>query len=174
MVQVLKRIVRAEIPAVLIEDLGVFLRHKGDSRDLLAADYKNRTRFTVQQICKSNSLDNLVKRGFLTLWDEDGLQITGDEEIEKATNVATLRNSGSGGVGAIAKRVIQESFTASGGEVSFTLTNTPLYENGVIMFVNGNNQVYGTDYTASGTTVTWSGFTLESGDQINFSYEVLI
>jgi hypothetical protein len=172
--QVLKRIVRAEVPAVLIPDLKVFLRNVGDSRDLLAPNVYNQVIFTLSEICESNDLDVLIKSGKLTLWDESG-QIVGNTTIERATNVATLRESGTGGGSGIAERIIQESMTVTiDGTASFTLSVAPLYNNGVIMFVNGNNEIYGQDYTVSGTTVTWLGFGLVAGDQINFAYEKAI
>jgi len=99
MSELLKRIIVAQIDNVLIEDLGekgVFLRKKGDSRDLLSQYVvgKNKFKFTLQDICSSRSLDNLIKRGHLKLYDENGNELGNDAggDAEKSTNLATLKD----------------------------------------------------------------------------------
>jgi hypothetical protein len=65
----------------------------------------------------------------------------------------------------------QESFSVSDNQTSFTLSDTPLKTSTIMMFVNGIKQQYGTDYTASDTTVTWlDSFTLQSTDIVEFWY----
>lgn len=57
------------------------------------------------------------------------------------------------------------------GQTSFTLTEQPAQSNAVEMFVNGVKQKYGTDYTISGTNVTYSGsVTLLTTDTVEFWY----
>lgn len=119
MAQLLKRIVVAQKPNILIEDLGpsgVFLRNQGDARDLLSQflDGKNRFRFTLEQVCNSRSLDNLIKRGHVKLFDENGTELNNAAggTAERATNLATLKD-------------VDEA-TGGGGASSFLLlTDTP-------------------------------------------------
>lgn len=112
MAQILKRIVVAQRPNVLIEDLhpkdsnrGVFLRRVGDARDLLAPDATGKSFFTIEQVTASKSLDNLVKRGHLKLYDENGTELdnAAGGQAERATNLATLKDvdeaTGTGGSG---------------------------------------------------------------------------
>ena len=95
MTQVLKRIVRAEISGVLIEDLKVFLKRSGDSIDLIGPDVLGKPIRTLEEVCRSISLDSLLSLGHLTLWDENGDQITGTD-MSRATNLSTLIDSGVG------------------------------------------------------------------------------
>jgi len=95
MAQQLKRIVRAELPNVLIEDLKVFLDKEGDSIDLIGPDVTGKPMRTLEAVCRSISLDTLLSLGHLTLWDENGVQLTGTTMLQ-ATNLATMVN-GSGG-----------------------------------------------------------------------------
>jgi len=100
MSQILCRIVRAEVNGVLIQDLGVFLRNAGDSVDLLAYDATGqpRKKRTLEEITKSVNLDRLISQGKLTLWDENGNQLTGTTAV-RATNLATLADSTGSGSG---------------------------------------------------------------------------
>ena len=97
MAEILKRIIKSSVPNVFISDLGIFLQRAGDSLNLLAPDIKGRPIRTLQDVCASVDLDNLLRRTNppITLWDENGQQITGDN-IQKSTNLATLLNSGTG------------------------------------------------------------------------------
>jgi len=151
MAQLLKRIVVAQKPNILIEDLGpsgVFLRNQGDARDLLSqfVDGKNRYKFTLQDVCSSRSLDNLIKRGHIKLYDERGTELnsTSGGSAERATNLATLKD-------------VDES---DGGEASnfLNLTDTPssyLGNAGYLVRVNSNLNglefVYGESIYASST-----------------------
>jgi len=96
MAQLLKRIIRAEIPNVILQDLHIHLKRKGDSIDLLALDVQGNPIRSLERICASAPLDALIKAGKLSLWDEHGHQLTG-VDIEKATNLATLHDSETGG-----------------------------------------------------------------------------
>lgn len=67
----------------------------------------------------------------------------------------------------------QEHITVlSNGQTSFTLTNDPIDSTTVMMFINGFKQIYGTDYTGSGQTITWlnTDYTLETTDKVEFWY----
>ena len=103
MAQVLKRIVRSETPKVLIEDLKVFLSNVGDSINLIGPDVRGSPMRTLEAVCRSISLDNLIALGHLTLWDENGVQLT-SADASNATNLATLANGGSGGTSTTTKR----------------------------------------------------------------------
>lgn len=67
----------------------------------------------------------------------------------------------------------QEQFTATNAQTIFTLSNTPVVDTAVMMFINGVKQEYGTDYTVSSTTATYTGSpALVNGDQVEFWYIV--
>jgi hypothetical protein len=68
----------------------------------------------------------------------------------------------------------QESFTATAGQTSFILTNTPLDSTTVFMFLNGSKQVYNIDYTVSGTTVSYisADYTIQLNDSVEFWYVI--
>lgn len=89
MAQVLKRIVRSETPNVLIEDLKVFLDKVGDSIDLIGPDVAGKPMRSLEAVCRSISLDNLISLGHLTLWDENGTLLDTDTAL-KATNLDTI------------------------------------------------------------------------------------
>ena len=96
MAQLLKRIVVSQRSNVLIEDLGVFFRNRGDSRDLLGNTLpgKNYTKFSLEKICSSRSLDSLVKSGHLKIFDENGTELSSVSggSGERSTNLATLKD----------------------------------------------------------------------------------
>jgi hypothetical protein len=73
----------------------VFLKKRGDSIDLLGKDVKGYPRHTIEEICNSASLYDLLTRvpAPLVLFDENGNQLSGDN-ILKAINVSTLLESG--------------------------------------------------------------------------------
>ena len=60
---------------------------------------------------------------------------------------------------------------AGGGVTAFTLSNTPVSPAKSILVYNGQVQIYGVNYTISGTTVTWittpPSFVLGSNDGVN-------
>ncbi len=66
----------------------------------------------------------------------------------------------------------QETISVSSdGQTTFSLTNTPATSSAVLMFVNGFKQRYGTDYSVSARTVTYSGaISLLTTDEIEFWY----
>jgi hypothetical protein len=58
----------------------------------------------------------------------------------------------------------------SNGQTSFTLPSTPASNISVQMFLNGQKMSYGSEYTVSGTTVTYSGISLITTDYVEFYY----
>lgn len=62
-------------------------------------------------------------------------------------------------------------FTATAGQTAFTLTSTPTYPTKGILTLNGQEKIYGTDYTVSGTSLTWlDNPVLITGDKLNYYY----
>ena len=112
--QQLKRIIRAETPNVILQDLHIHLRRAGDSIDLLALDADGKPLRSIEEVCDSKPLDDLVSLGYLTLWDEDGVQLTGTDAL-RATNLATLHDStGSGEGGASAHTELTDMADTAG------------------------------------------------------------
>jgi hypothetical protein len=67
-----------------------------------------------------------------------------------------------------------EQFTATAGQTTFNLTQTPVSNSKVKMFINGI-RIDKNAYTLSSSTITYipvsnSNFTLEAGDRIQFDY----
>jgi len=121
MAQLLKRIIRAEIPNVILQDLHIHLKRKGDSIDLIGPDVKGRPIRTLEEVCRSVPLDNLIADGSLTLWDEDGTQLSG-LTAKRATNLATLNDSTGSG--------------SSGSETFVGLTDTPTNYSGTTPLIS--------------------------------------
>ena len=95
------------------------------------------------------------------------------------TNGQVLTTSGSGTLtwstssSALVREVANE-FTATIGQTSFTLTQTPSVNSRVKMYINGI-RISNTAYSISGTTVTYlpannGNNSLSSGDRIQFDY----
>jgi hypothetical protein len=65
----------------------------------------------------------------------------------------------------------QQVFIASPGQTDFIVTNTPLSQQSTELFINGVSQTVVTDYTLSGSTVTYSGIpALLGGEQVVVKY----
>jgi hypothetical protein len=79
--------------------------------------------------------------------------------------------SGGGGPGGTPDWV-EDEYTATAGQTVFTLSDTPASLATFSMYVNGIIYDDVTDYTISGTTLTWldTGFVLEAGDKILARY----
>ena len=87
--------------------------------------------------------------------------------IQSGPGVAQITLIGGSGSG----EPKQESLPVSTSQISFTLSDTPSDITTVMMFINGEKQTYGVDYTVSGTTVTWlNSFSLISSDIAEFWY----
>lgn len=69
---------------------------------------------------------------------------------------------------------IQETIAVNfNGQTIFTLSNDPIEDIGVMMFVNGIKQQMGVDYTSTDTTVTYTGsISLITSDEVEFWYLV--
>ena len=65
-----------------------------------------------------------------------------------------------------------DSYTANAGDTTFTLTETPLNVNTITVFVNGIYQKPTTNYTVSGTTLTFVGSTSGS-DEIDVHHHTI-
>lgn len=98
MAELLKRIIVAQVPNVYISDISVSLKRKGDAVDLLKLTDQRGRLFPVEKIAASRDLDNAVANGSVKLFDENGNELSGIE-AQKATNLSTLRDSGTGGGG---------------------------------------------------------------------------
>jgi hypothetical protein len=64
----------------------------------------------------------------------------------------------------------QESFSATGGQTIFTLSDFPQDDDAVHMYVNGVKQEHGTDYIVNGKNVAYSSTPLLLGDVVEFWY----
>ena len=85
-----------------------------------------------------------------------------------------LMADGSVSTGSAPVREVADEFTASGGETSFTLTQTPSGNSKVKMFVNGI-RISNTAYSVSGTTLTYipannGSYALSASDRIQFDF----
>lgn len=60
------------------------------------------------------------------------------------------------------------------GQTAFTLTYSPLSTSEVLLELNGVKQTLGTDYSVSGTALTWSGISLETSDVLVATYEKVV
>ena len=87
----LKRIARAEVDNVAIDDLQVFLPNAGDSVDMMEVDIIGRPKKTLEQIGDSLDLQALMAKTppDVTVWDEDGYQLIGDD-VGRETNIFSL------------------------------------------------------------------------------------
>jgi hypothetical protein len=64
-------------------------------------------------------------------------------------------------------------FTATSGQISFTLPSVATDPDTYSLTVNGIEYVRGTDFTVSGTALTWlNTFVLVSGDRLMVAYEL--
>lgn len=108
----------------------------------------------------------VAEDGTIIVPQTDTINFTGDVSV---TSVIPHRVEVNIGGNTVQK---QETLTVSNGQTSFTLSATPIQSNAVEMFVNGLKQQYSGDYTASGTTVTYSGVSLLSTDKVEFWYLV--
>jgi hypothetical protein len=72
---------------------------------------------------------------------------------------------------------VEDNLTISSpGQTAFTLSGTPVSNASFALFLNGQLRVRGTDYTQTGTSVTWldpGGLTLVTADTLIARYNVL-
>lgn len=64
----------------------------------------------------------------------------------------------------------QEAPSVANSQTSFNLTQLPFASNTVSMYVNGIRQIFNTDYTVSGSVITYSGVALFNTDTVSFTY----
>lgn len=107
--------------------------------------------------------------------DEGGVQLSGDAFNFIGAAVSAVRNATTNVVDVTISALASpasytENFTGAG---PFVLARTPASSTAVELKVNGHGQINGTDFTVSGTTVTWAvgaDFTLAAGDEIEIQY----
>lgn len=70
------------------------------------------------------------------------------------------------------QHVVDHPTIATNGQTAITLSQTPKDANDVVLIVNGIQYALTTDYTISGTTLTWldTDFTLETTDKVSVEY----
>lgn len=86
--------------------------------------------------------------------------------------VGTTAGSG-GGSGSIVVQNQESAPVTTFGQTAFTLNNQPLEDGYVQMYINGLKQEYGTDYTVTGMSVTYTGSVpanLDTSDVVEFWY----
>ena len=66
---------------------------------------------------------------------------------------------------------VEQTFTPTIGQTVFTLSQTSAGRR-ILVFVNGQEQLQGTDYTVSGNTLTWlnTDFSLDTIDRLTIYY----
>lgn len=109
---------------------------------------------------------NRLREALMTTQSELGANPSGTYSTVKA-RLDYLEANGGG----TTTTQVQESITAaSDGQTSFTLTKTPYQSTAVKMYINGLKQKYGTDYSVSGVSVTYSGASILTSDDVEFWY----
>lgn len=91
------------------------------------------------------------------------------------TNVVTVGESidvSSGQSALTHQYVVDHPTISANGQTAITLSQTPKDTNDVVLIVNGIQCTLTTDYTISGTTLTWldTDFTLETTDEVRIEY----
>ncbi len=104
----------------------------------------------------------------------------GSEYLDTTNGDAYIKETGSGNTGwtVVAKitdlpSAVEDRFIPTLGQTVFTASSTPSGDAAFALYKNGQLRVLTTDYTRSGTTVTWQdpgGETLETDDQITLRY----
>lgn len=61
---------------------------------------------------------------------------------------------------------VQDLDVSSNGQTSFTISAVDNKEDSILIY-GGSTFIYGEDYSISGTTLTWSGVTLSSGEKLH-------
>jgi hypothetical protein len=113
---------------------------------------------------------NNLRGAIIAIESELGSDPSRDYGTVKA-RIDALEAGGGGGGGSIGQ--VQETIAIStNGQTSITLGSSPSKGSAVEMFVNGNKENYGADYTVSGLTVTWisTDFSLQTTDVVEFWY----
>jgi hypothetical protein len=106
--------------------------------------------------------------GVSVLADAEILNFVGPEWIIGTTgsNTATIALSADG-----YERVQETLAVTSDGQTDFILGSVPLDDTAVEFFIEGIKQKYGTDYTVSGTALTYNDVDLLIGDVVDAVYQ---
>lgn len=79
--------------------------------------------------------------------------------------------SGGGGGGGSSVAMAQQTFTAGAAQMDFVVAGTPINQQSTELFIDGISMTVGTDYTLSGSTVTYSGApALTGGEDVVVKY----
>lgn len=121
--------------------------------------------------------------GITSVYDEGVLIDSAARSINFTGDVVQATTDGSGnitvtvdgvlGSGSAGDQVQETIPVTTPGQTSFTISSTPSDETTVQMFINGLKQLYGTEYTVSGTTVSYLAdgyYSLSSTDDVEFWY----
>lgn len=110
----------------------------------------------------------------LLLLSSDFKSIVTDPWIVGFRYIGTTAGTGGGGDAVVTVEQNQESISVdSPGQTEFILSNQPLDDTNVQMFINGVKQEYGTDYSVVGTSIAYTGTnppSLVSTDIVEFWY----
>lgn len=123
-----------------------------------------------------DALAQAVNQGTVSVY-EDGVQVLPSVNSLDFTGNATVSSSGPlqariSVTGAQATQV-QDTFTPTNGQTSFTLSQEPIQDIGLQFYVDGVKQVHGVDYTNAGTAVTYTGSpALTAANTVEFWYLV--
>lgn len=88
-----------------------------------------------------------------------------------------VSGGGGGGGGSTIEVEYRTITSGEAGTKSLTLSMTPTSPTQVVFGVGGGGtQIYGTDFTVTGTTLSWSGTALDgiltTGDQVVIQYDI--
>lgn len=96
-----------------------------------------------------------------------------------------LKETGTGNTGWVALAKVDDLATSvedaltitADGQTAFTLSQTPASSAGFFLFLNGQERIFGTDFTFTGTSFTWldpGGRTLITTDELWCKYNVTV
>lgn len=144
-------------------------------QESLAVTVNGQTAFTLSQTPQDDSAVEMYVNGFKQEFGTDytvsgtSVTFTGSLVLLTSDDVEFWYIGASSSVTILQEQeVIAVTFL---GQVAFVLSDLPIDDNAVKMFVNGQKQEHGTDYNVSGSAVTYSGpFTLNTSDVVEFWY----
>jgi hypothetical protein len=114
MATIQQRILRAEVPFIVINDLRIYLEKVGDTVDLLATDFGGNPIRTIDEIQNSQTLINLINSGKATLLDGDGYKLS-TVDLQNLRPDLTEIEMGGGGVGGTGESGLSGLSGLSGG-----------------------------------------------------------
>lgn len=103
---------------------------------------------------------------------DEGSPLTQRAKLNFVGGTVTVTDGGAGPDSTIITLAtwVEDHFTANGSDAFVTLTHTPKETANVSAYINGIFRQYTTDYTISGTTLTFT-FTPNSGDLVSVKYQ---